>query len=525
MPKLNSHDTIFDMKWTQERKLVALMTFHMLWGLFLWFSISKYGLGISTDSVHLLFASLNLSRGNGLFSFDGSFVSLWPPLHPMLLALIQLATRFDPFVSATILQVISFIGISLCLSILFLKIFPENFFLALAANILSDIGVVVLTTFDGVGSDYLHFFFLVLFVLLAGYYIETKSPRVLLGMTVVGMMAMLDRYLGIAAIGAGVAIIFFSTTASWRQRIVRSSLMALSALPAGIWLYVSSPGYRGPESFTENFFWFSTSVLQWFFPISSKESHLWLYISLLWLSIGVMIFLLFHFSQQYKIFSPYVISILVYGLLYLLVLFGSASIAYFNKLTGRFLLPVYIPFITLLVLTVDILMRLIHQHSPQKLRRVIAIGFAGALIVLGIGLLRITIPVGLQSHANGNNDFNDRAWHENSVMNYWLAHEPQGNYLLFSNYPDGIAFYTWHTCYNGPAEYSGPYGKIKFPATSYSSELFSSGLAVYLIWIEPNIYSYYYKAEDLSSIAQVKPIFVNQDGGIYLLTPKAQSSP
>ena len=80
------------MKWTQKRKLAVLMIFHLLLGLFLWFSISKYGLGISTDSVHLLFASLNLSRGNGLFSFDGSFVSLWPPLYPMLLALIQLVS-------------------------------------------------------------------------------------------------------------------------------------------------------------------------------------------------------------------------------------------------------------------------------------------------------------------------------------------------------------------------------------------------------------------------------------------------
>ena len=502
-----------------------LMAFHMLWGLVLWFSISKYGMGISTDSVHLLFAGLNLSRGNGLFSFDGSFVSLWPPLYPMLLALIQFATRFDPFVSATILQVISFIGISLCLSILFLKIFPENFFLALAANILSDIGVVVLTTFDGVDSDYLHFFFLVLFVLLAGYYMETKSPRSLLGMVIVGMLAMLDRYLGIAEIGAGVAIIFFSRTENWRHRMIRSSLMALSALPAGIWLYVSSPGYRGPESFTENFFWFSLSILQWFFPIDSKQPHLWLYISILWLSIGVMIFLLFHFSRQYKIFSPYAISILVYGLLYLLVLFGSASMAYFNKLTGRFLLPFYIPFITLLVLAVDILMRFIHQHSSQKLRRVSAIGFASALLVIGAGLMQITIPVGLQTHLDGNNDFNGRAWHENRVMNYWLAHEPQENYLLFSNYPDGVAFYTWHSAYNSPARYSGPYGKQEFPVTSYSSELFSSGLPVYLIWIEPNIYSYYYKAEDLSPIAQVKLLFVNQDGGIYLLTPKARTSP
>ena len=303
MPDSNLHDTIFNMNWTQKIKLVTLMTFHMLWGLVLWFSISKYGLGISTNSMHLLFSALNLSQGKGLFSFDGSFVSLWPPLYPMLLAFIQLVTRFDPFVSATILQIIwLLLELHFAFRFLFLKIFPENFLLALAANILSDIGVVVLTSFDGVGSDYLHFFFLILFVLLAGYYIETKSPRTLLGMTVVGMLAMLDRYLGIAVIGTGVAIVFFSMTENWRQRMIRSSLMALSALPAGIWLYAASTEYRGPESLADNFRWFSLSVLQWFFPIDSKQPHLWLYISILWLFIGAMIFFLFYFSRQYRNF-------------------------------------------------------------------------------------------------------------------------------------------------------------------------------------------------------------------------------
>ena len=118
MFELNLHDRIFNMKWTPKNKFAVLMTFHMLWGLVLWFSISKYGLGISTNSTHLLFGALNLSQGRGLFSFDGSFVA-WPPLYSMLLALIQLVSRFDPFVSAIILQVISFAGISLCLSILF----------------------------------------------------------------------------------------------------------------------------------------------------------------------------------------------------------------------------------------------------------------------------------------------------------------------------------------------------------------------------------------------------------------------
>jgi len=510
------------MKLTQKSNLVVLMTFHALWGLALWFSISKYGLGISTDSVHLLFGGLNLAEGRGLYSFDGSFVLLWPPLYSMLLALVHLVLRSDPFVSANILQALAFIGTSFCLSILFLKIFPENFWLALAANILSDIGVVVLTSFDAVDSDYIHLFLVLASILLTGFYLESKSARILPAMFVVGMLAMLQRYLGLAAISTSVAAVFFFDNQSLFQRISRSVWMALSILPAGLWLFVTSKliQQRAPVSFSDNFKWFSLSVLQWFFPIDSKQPFLWFYISVLWFLIAAMVLLLFHFSRQYHIFSHYAILVLVYGLLYWLALFGSASIAYFNKLSGRFLLPFYIPFITLLVLTVDLLLRILRQRGSQTLRHVTTIGLAGLLIVIGIGLLRITIPVALQSHADGTNDFNDRAWHENSALNYWLAHPPQGDYLVFSNYPDGIAFYTWHSVYASPTRYAGPYGKQEFPVSQYRSKLFSSGEDVYVIWIQPNIYPYYYQVEDLSSIAEIEPLFVSQDGGVYRLVPK-----
>ena len=127
------------MKWIRENKLIVLMAFHAMWGMALWLSISKYGLGISTDSVHYLFAGLNLSRGDGPISFDGSYVLLWPPLYSTLLAIIHLATGLDIFVSSNVLQFIAFAVTSYCLSILFLKIFPDNFLFAVLGNILSDI--------------------------------------------------------------------------------------------------------------------------------------------------------------------------------------------------------------------------------------------------------------------------------------------------------------------------------------------------------------------------------------------------
>ncbi len=126
-------------------KLAALMALHLLWGLVLWFSISKYGLGISTDSVHLLFGGQNLAEGNGLRSYDGSFLSAWPPLYPMLLAFIHLVTGANMLATATILQVTAFVGLSMGLSILALRTFRGSLLLAAPASVLADIGAVVLT--------------------------------------------------------------------------------------------------------------------------------------------------------------------------------------------------------------------------------------------------------------------------------------------------------------------------------------------------------------------------------------------
>src|SRR5258708_1730963 len=252
----------FDMTWKQ--KLTVLMILHVLWGLALWFSISKYGLGIATDSVHVLFGALNLSAGRGLFSFDGTFVLFWPPLYPALLALIHLVSGLDPFISAGILQTIAFLGMSICLAMIYLEIFPDSFWLAVAGSILSDIGVVVLTSFDVVGSDYVHLFFVVLYLLLTGYYIKSKSARLLLAMSAVGIAVALQRYLGIAALATGATMVFFFSDGELRRRTLHTALLALSALPAGIWLLVTSVliNRRMPVSFLENFKWFSLSILQ-----------------------------------------------------------------------------------------------------------------------------------------------------------------------------------------------------------------------------------------------------------------------
>ncbi len=525
-------------------QLAALMAIHLAWGLVLWFSISKYGLGISTDSVQLLFGGQNLVAGNGLTSFDGSFVKLWPPLYPVLLGFVHLITGSSMLQAATIVQATAFLGLSLCSSILFLRAFPSSFALALAANVLADIGAVVLTSFDVVDSDYVALFLIMLALLLLSFYLKTGSARTFVALAMAGALTMLDRYLGVAAIVTSVICVVWLTSASPGRKLARGILLAVGAVPAGTWWAVSSgaSGLRGPISFAENFSWFSKSMLEWFFETKTVKANLDLYTALLWIAIVGLLGLEIAGWIGYRreraagresapddeeagpgFNATFVTPVLTFGAVYTFALFGTASFAFFNKLGGRFLLPLYIPFVTLLITAVALLLHATRKAAVRRLAG--AVAGAALLIATAVLLLQVTLPLVSASHtdgaAGGDNVFNTKAWNKNQAILYWLAQAPQGRYQLISNEPDAVAFFTGHPTLTSPRSTSGPYATDNFALSSYPPQLFSSGEPVYLIWIEPSPAPYFYTVDELSAISQVEPMFTSIDGGVYRLIPKA----
>ena len=503
------------------KKLSVPMVFHLLWGSVLWFSISKLGLGLSTDSVHLLFAGMNLASGRGLISFDGSPVLVWPPLYPLLLAALHLLTGLSTFAAAHVLQIVAFFGISLCLSIFSLHLFPDDFPFVLAGSILSDIGIVVVASFGMVGSDYVHLFLVVLCVLLTALYVEQPSGRLYLAVFVAAMLAMLQRYLGLAAIATAATAMLVWAKGSPSQHLLRAAFLALAAVPSTLWLLLTSPhiARRAPVSLGENFTWFSQSILEWLFPAASIQAHPVFSLALLWIAIALLALVLWLGRRTLRSFAA---SMLLFGLLYTLALFGSASIAYYNRLEGRFLLPLYIPLIMASLLALHILLGALHARSPSRypVGRLAAFGM---LAVLAILLLGAAVPAVQASHSGidgpGENSFNTLAWHANRPLFFWQAHHPEGDYLLLSNQPDGVAFYTQHFCDASPRRRSGPYGTVEYPIESYASTLFASGQDVYLIWVEPNSQDFYYQPADLGSIANLEKLYSSLDGAIYRLTP------
>jgi hypothetical protein len=75
-----------------------------------------------------------------------------------------------------------------------------------------------------------------------------------------------------------------------------------------------------------------------------------------------------------------------------MALFGSASLAYFNKLGGRFLLPLYLPLMTLPVLAAAAILASADRSASAVLR-----GGARVICTLALAVLaaspRVTYPL------------------------------------------------------------------------------------------------------------------------------------
>ena len=394
----------------QERKqLFVLMALHLLWGLILWFSISKYGPGVSTDAVHQLFGGLNLASGRGLTSYDGSFLILWPPLYPMLLALVHAITGMQMLAAAAVVQGAAFLGLAWCLSLLLIRIFPLRFGLAVAAAILMQVGSVMVIAAGMVGPDYVHLALVVLTLLLAGRYIESNSRRTFVALAAACTLTTLQRYLGVAAVAAAALAILVLAQGRLRERVRNAAWLGLTVLPMAVWLAITSPLYslREPITLEENLTWFSRSILEWFPGPIGPRQPLGLPASLLWmlcliLAIGSLLVAWRRdrpISEQAQTSRTnaryplaYLLPVLAYGLCYVLALFGSASLAYFNKLGGRFLLPLYIPLILLPVAAADSVLHLMKKEASKVARALITVGLLHASCRIGRGLAAVLCP-------------------------------------------------------------------------------------------------------------------------------------
>ena len=508
---------------TYSRKLTILLIFHTCWGIVLWLSISKYGLGVSTDSTAYMFTGVNWIQGNGLIDYSGAQYILWPPLYPMLIGFLHI-TGLSAFAAAHVIQFTAFALIAYFSSIFLLKIFEEDFPFALLGAFLLDTGAVVISTFYMVGTDYLFLLFPILFALLINDYAEKQKWTTLTLLALTVSLAMLTRYLGYTLILTALIAVPVYSKGSPLQRILRTAWVGLFSISPFLWMLktwsATTDGRRPPLVFEEYLSQFTLGVMSWFTSDLPRTSDLtFLHYVSIWGCVILATILLFLIARKTYVFSPLVTSTLGFSLIYTFALFGSALIAYFNRLWGRFQLPIYFPLIVLFLMVIGLGLRYLREkHS----RAYYPLAGMGVIFLVVIGTLQVNTTIRLMKEAYmgdiSENSINTRGMNENSIIQYWKENPPKGEFRLFGNYTALVAFHTQQEVSVSPRK-SGVYDETIVPLENYVNDLFADQKDVYLMWIEPNVYEHVYLPHELSPIADIKIIIENEDGGLYLLRP------
>lgn len=505
-------------------RMLILLGLNLAWGCALWWSVSEHGLGTSRDSVEYLFTSLSLAGGDGFVSFLGHRYVLWPPLYPMLLSMIQILGVTDPLVSALVLQLFTFVWIAILTAWLFARIFPGNFALALLGNAIAVSGVSLTWLFQSVGSDYLFIALMLGTVYLCDNYIKHNRLRTLWLMGLVSALAMLQRYIGVALLFTAVWIVLQYSRTTVRERLKRATLLGVSVIPVGVWvliLPVEAVVRDNPSSFLENAYWFTFSILSWFFSEAELYGHpvrlqfgMWVF----WLGIIICVLIIWKFPGKRSVADSARVPIFLLGGVYTALLLVIASLSSFNSLDSRFASPVFIPLVVLVLTTIEsILSSDLVPSGISKMATRLAMLFP-PLILLALSGYRSVVS--MQLHHRSGGGYTSRDWRENQVLDYWQMNKPDGEYLVFSNYPAGIAVHTWHIALSSPRRTEHPNaGEAVIPLDTYLPSLFAPEKESYIIWIEPNEYTHAYSVNDLSQIVRVETLYQSPDGGVYKILP------
>lgn len=505
-------------------KMLVLLGLNLAWGCALWWSVSEHGLGTSRDSAEYLFTSFSLAGGEGFISFLGHRYVLWPPLYPMLLSMLQVVGLSDPLVAALALQLITFIWIAILTAWLFTRIFPGNFALAFLGNAIAASGVSLTWLFQSVGSDYLFIALMLSMVYLCDAYITQNRLRTLWLMILVSALAMLQRYIGISVLVTAAWVVFQYSKVGFREKLKRSISLGISMIPVGLWaltLPVEAVVRDNPSSFSDNAYWFTFSILSWFFPEAELYGHpvrlqfgMWG----LWLGAFIAGLIVWKSGGKKRDITSVMSPLFLFGIMYTIILLVVASLSSFNSLDSRFASPVFIPLVALVLATIDAILS--SKLMPVEFARTAArlSLHLPPLILLALSGYRSVASLGLH-HVSGGG-YTSKDWRKNGAIEYWQSHEPEGDYLVFSNYPAGIAVHTWHVALPSPRRTEHPNaGEAVIPLETYLPSLFTPGRDSYVLWIEPNEYTHVYSVDDLRGIAEVEILYESADGGIYRIFP------
>ena len=399
----------------------------------------KYGVGISSDAVNYISASLSFLNKGEFLSFEGKIFSAWPPLFPI--SLMPFLKIFDKIeLAACIYKIIVSSNIILISSYIFKKYFSQISVLALFM-ILTFTNAFYLRYSVCVGSEDLFILVSLLFLHKVLDYephfsrkknISLKDLCIISALTAI---AILIRYNGIILIFVGIIFIFKYSSKPYPFRLKTISIyLIISLIPLVIWmlrnywLTQTVYGERNPShiNFWENIK-YSWMVLSVFYSSAflSIQSRLVLSAVIIYYLIktitkrGIKNFI-FKFKSIEVLF--------LYVSIFLAFNITASTFIEFDGMTSRILLPILIPGAIILSY---LFYELFLISSKFYLIFILSVWFLQIPTIINIIIKPSQFPI---------LGFNSNDWNNSDLLKYLKQNKEELNY--YSNVPEVIYFYT-----------------------------------------------------------------------------------
>jgi hypothetical protein len=488
------------------------------------FMIIPYGPGISTDAVNYLAASENLALGHGFLGFDGEPYLLWPPLHPILLAIPRALFNIDPKTSAWAISLFAFPVIILLTGVFFHQAMPNQKLWGYLGILTVLFSTTMLGLAINLGSDLPFVILTLLFFIVFQWFSKRSSLLALSVMILLALLASIERYIGVTLVAAG----FFGTLILYRRNPRKGFLLALlfagiALAPLMLWVgrnYAVTGtlfGLRNPSAWrvTQNLSDAATKISHWFIPYLVTSNKIFLIT--FGLALGILI------GRQPgnvgkriagTIQKPIILITILFTVMYfflsmVLIKTEDHTLLY----DDRYYAPIFVPLFMLLFLAIDGIVLSKADSRSWLIPKSLLLGLFAIWLVFPIyscyKLWRTT------SSLEGVSVYNiyNFPWLNNSLVNEnLLAQAPLKYEEIYSNYAAEVFLFT-RTISKGPPSRSNFLGEA-VRLKDYAGKWPESFPAL-LVWYEPNTKKNLFSPSQLESLANLELIFDSKDGSIY----------
>jgi len=486
---------------------------------------SRWGAGITTDSVRYIATARNMTSGAGLIThLDGPLV-LHAPLYPVLLSAVERVTGIDPFAAAPIVNAV-LLGVLVYLSgVLLFRYLPGDTGAVYLATGLMVVAMPILKTSVMAWSEPLFSVFVVAFLVSLSRHLERGNVSSLVLASVFAALACLTRYIGVTLIVAGVVAVLVVRRAELRGRWRRALTLALVAgSPLAAWavrnhlltgtLFGERPS--SPYPLYRNLITAINTVLAW-------HIH-WKVVWYGWVPFLAFAVVWLVVTVSRKRTRPRLVDYLrSIGPVGLFVVFYWGSLALASTLTAadeigdRLMSPLFVPVLVLILVLAG--------RGADRMSRRLPLMTARRMLLAAIVLLMI-YPATLSAQfvreylERGGYGYNSDLWRGSPTVHYLLTSGlSQSGEVLYSNGP-AVAYFLANAhartipavgAYNSP-DVVGDFMLLegKWPAERRAV----------LVWFDGVRREHLTTVAQLSHVARVAPLERFDDGAVYLVGRK-----